>query len=121
MKFFSAGLTFVNVATIAGLLLGIVGGGLDPGLAGLALFLGLTAAVFAWIGTAPFAPRKVIAPPPQSQPPLPKSKRARRRMKLVETPVVVAPRPNYNPVAWAVSIVFLMFAVRAFLLARLRG
>ena len=38
MKFFSAGLTFVNVATIAGLLLGILGGGLDEGFAGLALF-----------------------------------------------------------------------------------
>ncbi len=34
MKLFSAGLTLVNVATVAGLLLGILGGGLDGGFAG---------------------------------------------------------------------------------------
>ena len=58
MKIFSAGLTLVNVATIVGLMLGIVGGGLDGGLAGLALFLGVAAAIFAWIGT-PFLARKL--------------------------------------------------------------
>ncbi|MEO6969372.1 MAG: hypothetical protein ABI217_00570, partial [Chthoniobacterales bacterium] len=113
MKLFSAGLTFVNFATVIGLLLGIMGGGLNEGFAGLALFLGLAAAIFAWVGTAPFTPRKVTAPPPPAAP-LPKSKRARRRMKLVEEPVVVAPRPNYHLGAWAVGIVFLMFAVRSF-------
>ena len=113
MKLFSAGLTFVNIATIIGLLLGIMGGGLNEGFAGLALFLGLAAAIFACVGTAPFTPRKVTAPPPPAAP-LPKSKRARRRMKLVEEPVVVAPRPNYHLGAWAVGIVFLMFAVRSF-------
>ena len=65
MKWFSAGLTLVNVATIAGLILGIVGGGLDSGFAGLALLLAIGAAIWAWIGTSPFAIReKVIAPPP---------------------------------------------------------
>ena len=113
MKLFSAGLTLVNVATIAGLLLGILGGGLDEGFAGLALFLGIAAAIFAWIGTASFAPRKKSAPPPPAVP-LPKSKRARRRMKLEETPVVVTPRPNYHLGAWAVGIVFTLFAVRSF-------
>ncbi len=113
MKFFSAGLTFVNVATIAGLLLGIIGRGLDPALAGLALFLGLAAAVFAWIGTAHFTPRKVTIPPPPP-PQLPKSKRAQRRMKIVETPAVSVPRPDYHLGTWAIGIVFAMFAVRAF-------
>jgi len=76
MKVFSAGLTFVNVATMAGLLLGIVGGGLDGGFAGLALVLGLAAAIYAWIGTAPFSVRKrtvAVRPPtplPKSEPPL---------------------------------------------------
>ena len=64
MKAFSAGLTLVNVATMAGLLLGIVGGGLDEGFAGLALLLGLAAAIYAWIGTAPFSLRKVTPVPP---------------------------------------------------------
>ena len=113
MKFFSAGLTFVNVATIAGLLLGVVGRGLDPTLGGFALFLGLVAAVFAWIGTAHFTPRKVIVPPPAAAP-LPKSKRARRRMNLVEEPTVITPRPDYRLGTWAIAIVFAMFAVRAF-------
>ena len=63
MKFFSAGLTFVNVATIAGLLLGILGGGLDEGFAGLALILGLAAAVYVWFGTSPFAKRKKVIIP----------------------------------------------------------
>jgi hypothetical protein len=113
MKLFSAGLTFVNVATIAGLLLGVVGRGLDPTLGGFALFLGLVAAVFAWIGTAHFTPRKVIVPPPAAAP-LPKSKRARRRMNLVEEPTVITPRPDYRLGTWAIAIVFAMFAVRAF-------
>ena len=112
MKLFSAGLTLVNIATIFGLILGILGAGLDRGLAALALFLGVVAAILAWIGTAPFTPRKVIATPPPA-PPLPKSKRARRRMKLAPA-VVVAPRPIYHLGLWAVGIVFLLFAVRSF-------
>jgi hypothetical protein len=113
MKFFSAGLTFVNVATIAGLILGILGGGLDEGFAGLALFLGIVAAVFAWLGTTSFSRRKVVmARPPPS---LPKSKRARRRMKLPAEPKMApAPRPNYHLWAWAVGIVFALFAIRSF-------
>ncbi|MEO5719523.1 MAG: hypothetical protein ABIR29_13260 [Chthoniobacterales bacterium] len=113
MKVFSAGLTFVNVATIAGLLLGIMGGGLDGGLAGLALLLGLAAAIYAWFGTAPFSRRvKVVVQP---TPPLPKSKRARRRMKLETQPVaIVRPPRRWHFWAWAVGIVFLMFAVRSF-------
>jgi hypothetical protein len=112
MKFFSAGLTLVNVATIAGLLLGILGGGLDGGFAGLALFLGVAAAIFAWMGTAPFFARKIVARPPPP-PPLPKSKRARRRMKLPPE-VVVTPRQPWHFWAWAIGIVFAMFAVRSF-------
>src|SRR5204863_5548510 len=111
MKPLPAGLTLVNVATIAGLLLGIIGGGLDQGFAALALILGSAAAVLAWISTAPFSPRR-IAPPEPEEPP-PKSKRARRRMKL--PPVTIAPvrRPRHLAV-WAVGIVFALFAFRSF-------
>ena len=114
MKLFSAGLTFVNVVTLVGLLLGIVGGGLDEGFAGLALFLGLAAAIYAWIGTRSFAPRVRRVVP--AGPPLPKSKRARRRMKL-DTPVeVVTPveRRRWPLWTWAVGLVFAVFAVRSF-------
>lgn len=113
MKVFSAGLTFVNVATMAGLILGITGGGLNKGFAGLALLLGLAAAIYAWFGTAPFFRRKKVVVLPAT--PLPKSKRARRRMKLEPQPVVTAPPPRrWHFWAWAVGIVFLMFAVRSF-------
>ena len=111
MKFFSAGLTLVNVATFAGLLLGILGGGLDEGFAGLALFLGVATAIFAWMATAPFSPRQAALGP--APPPLPKSKRARRRMKLpLEVPA--APRQSWHFWAWVVGVVFAMFAVRSF-------
>ncbi|MEO5754953.1 MAG: hypothetical protein ABIR38_09620 [Chthoniobacterales bacterium] len=113
MKWCSAGLTLVNVATMAGLLLGIVGGGLDGGFAGLALVLGLAAAIYAWLETAPFVLRqKVVVPPP---PQLPKSKRARRRMKLDTPTEVTAPPPRrWHFWGWAVGVVFALFALRSF-------
>lgn len=112
MKAFSAGLTLVNIATMVGLLLGIMGRGLDEGFAGLALVLGLAAAIYAWIGTAPFSSRTVAAA--ASLPPLPKSKRARRRMKLDRAPVPSPPPRRWHFWMWAVGVVFAMFAVRSF-------
>ncbi|HEX4665718.1 MAG TPA: hypothetical protein VH207_03885 [Chthoniobacterales bacterium] len=113
MKFFSAGLTFVNVATIAGLILGILASGLNEGFASLALFLAIVAAVFAWLGSTSFSRRKVVVTPPA--PSLPKSKRARRRMKLPAEPKIAPrPRPNYHLWAWGIGIVFALFAVRSF-------
>src|SRR5262245_37914248 len=119
MKWFSAGLTFVNVATIAGLILGIIGGGLNAGIAAFALILATAAAIWAWIGTSPFAIRKRAIVPP-SPPPLPKSKRAQRRLlresRQVSEPVTPPPPPprRWHFWTWAVGIVFLMFAVRSF-------
>src|SRR5689334_6250681 len=119
MKWFSAGLTFVNVATIAGLLLGILGSGLDEGFAGLALVLATAAAIWAWFGASPYAARqKAIVSPPA---PLPKSKRALRRLlreKPEATQSQTGPPPppprRWHFWTWAVGIVFLMFAVRSF-------
>ena len=118
MKWFSAGLTFVNVATMAGLLLGILGSGLDKGFAGLALILATAAAICAWFGTSPFAVReKAILP--SSPPPLPKSKRAQRRL-LRENAQAAQPQSSpslprrWHFWTWIVGIVFLMFAVRSF-------
>ncbi|MBA3543054.1 MAG: hypothetical protein H0T83_01215, partial [Chthoniobacterales bacterium] len=113
MKCFSAGLTLVNVATIAGLLLGILAGGLNEGLAILALLFGLVAAIFAWLGTSNFSPRRKVSAAPAPPPPLPKSKRARRRMKL---PGELPPPPR-RPLplwGWAVGLAFALFAVRCF-------
>ncbi|MGB8341159.1 MAG: hypothetical protein WCE51_06185 [Chthoniobacterales bacterium] len=114
MKWFSAGLTFVNVATIAGLILGILGGGLDEGFAGLALVLGTAAAIWAWIGTSNFSARKKVLITPAAAER--KSKRARRRLKLEAQPVALPPASprRWHFWTWAVGIVFALFAVRSF-------
>ena len=52
MKWLSAGLTFVNLSVVCGLLLGIVGHGLNALSAALALLCGLAFAVAAWLGTS---------------------------------------------------------------------
>src|SRR5712691_3940132 len=110
MKLLSASLTFVNAAAFTGLLLGIVGGGLNTVFAEFALLAGIAAAVLAYLTTSQFSVRKAGPPP---QPPPPQSKRARRRMKL--EPVTVAPpRPYQHLWAWVVAIVFAVFAFRSF-------
>ena len=114
MKWFSAGLSFVNIATMAGLILGLLGGGLSRTLAGVALIFGIAAAIWAWIGTSRFSPRKIK---PRATPPsvaLPKSKRARRRLKIKEEPIAPPPRRSYPIWLWAVGIAFALFAVRSF-------
>jgi hypothetical protein len=52
MKWLSAGLTFVNLSVICGLLLGMVGHGLNALSAALALACGVAFAVAAWLGTS---------------------------------------------------------------------
>src|SRR5881396_860544 len=51
MKWLSAGLIFVNLSTVCGLLLGIVGSGLNKLSALLALISGAAFAVAAYLGT----------------------------------------------------------------------
>jgi hypothetical protein len=45
---------------------------------------------------------------------LPKSKRARRRLKIKEQPVEPPPRRPLNIWPWVVGVIFVMFAVRSF-------
>src|SRR5437773_5867325 len=52
MKLLSAGVTFVNLSVVCGLLLGIVGHGLNALSAALALVCGVAFAVAAWLGTS---------------------------------------------------------------------
>ncbi len=111
MKLLSAGLTLVNIATVAGLLLGILSGGLDGGFAGLAVIAGTAAAIVAWIYSANFSERQRIVVP--AAPAEPKSKRARRRMKLPPSSVA-APRPVWHFWAWTVGAIFALFALRSF-------
>ncbi|HET9367857.1 MAG TPA: hypothetical protein VFO22_07280 [Candidatus Udaeobacter sp.] len=52
MKWLSAGLTFVNLSVVCGLLLGMAGHGLNSLSAALALVCGLVFSVAAWLGTS---------------------------------------------------------------------
>ena len=52
MKSLSAGLIFVNLSVVCGLLLGMVGHGLNALSAALALVCGVAFAVAAWLGTS---------------------------------------------------------------------
>jgi hypothetical protein len=85
MRWLSAGLTFVNFATVAGLIAGILTGGLNPFCASIALFVGTLAGIFAYLRTTD----------PQS-PELPSEFRYRDVWK------------------WLIAVCFVIFAVRSF-------
>ena len=91
MKLLSAGLTFVNFSVVCGLLLGMVGHGLNALSAALALVCGVAFAVAAWLGTGdPDKQRRSEAKP---------SKNTWRYKKIW---------------FWLVAAVFALFAVRSF-------
>ncbi len=58
MKWLSAGLTFVNLSTVCGLLLGMVGNGLRKESAVFSLIAGAAFAVAAYLGTSDTAPQR---------------------------------------------------------------
>src|SRR5438132_749291 len=91
MKWLSAGLTFVNLSVVCGLLLGMVGHGLNVLSAALALVCGAAFAVAAWLGTSD--PDKPGGPKAQS------SKATVRYRKFW---------------FWVVAAFFALFAVRSF-------
>ena len=91
MKWLSAGLTFVNLSVVCGVLLGMAGHGLNALSAALALVCGVAFAVAAWLGTSD--PDKRIRS--ESRP----SKTTWRYGKIW---------------FWLVAAVFALFAVRSF-------
>jgi len=91
MKWLSAGLTFVNLSVVCGLLLGMVGHGLNALSAALALVCGVAFAVAAWLGT--------------SDPGKPSGPEARPSK---------APRRYGKVWFWLVAAFFALFAVRSF-------
>jgi hypothetical protein len=91
MKWLSAGLTFVNLSVVCGLLLGMVGHGLNVLSAALALVCGVAFAVAAWLGTSdPGKPSGIEARPSE------------------------APRRYGKVWFWLVAAFFAVFAVRSF-------
>jgi hypothetical protein len=93
MKWLSAGLTFVNFATISGLLLGMIFRGLGPAIAGVSLMLGAVAAVAAFSQTADAGNQPALTAP--------------SAQKTSHT--------SYRSVwLWLLAACFVMFAVRSF-------
>src|SRR4030095_4704954 len=91
MKWLSAGLTFCNLSVVCGLLLGMVGHGLNTLSAALALLCGVAFGVAAWLGTS--------YPPHSSDPGAKPSKVSRRYGKIW---------------FWLVAACFALFAFRSF-------
>src|SRR5947207_8743934 len=91
MKLLSAGVTFINLSVVCGLLLGMVGHGLNALSAALALVCGVAFAVAAWLGTSD--------PDKQSRSDAKPSKNTWRYGKIW---------------FWLVAAFFALFAVRSF-------
>ena len=92
MKWLAGGLTFVNFATVCGLLLGIIAGGLYSVTAAVALTVGIAFALFAYLGTSD----------PQ-RPPLVSDN-------------ATSPFSKYRNVwTWIVAAIFAIFAFRSFI------
>src|SRR5206468_99933 len=96
MKWLSAGLIFVNLSTVCGLLLGMAGNGLNELSAVLALVSGGTFALAAYLGTSDSATQHNISNSPTGE--------------SFRSP----PRKRYRHVwFWAMAACFALFAVRS--------
>lgn len=127
MKWLSAGLIFVNLSTVCGLLLGMAGSGLNKVSALLALISGAAFALAAYLGTFdPDKPNRGAGASPASpgsagealalqrasenRP----SKRAQRRLQKDAPKSTPAPWRYGKVWIWLLGVCFLMFAVRSF-------
>ncbi len=107
MKWLAGGLTFVNLATVCAVLLGMAAGGLNRQTAILSIFLGLVAAIIAYLGThEPDARQRRAAVSSGAEP-----KRSRRKKE----PAQHSARRNYTNIwLWLVGACFAIFAFRCF-------
>ena len=110
MKWVTAGVTFVNLSVVCGLLLGLAGRGLNTMSAALALVCGAAFAVAAFLGTRDSAVRQKSGNGPQQ------NEKPRKRSEGEETQnAVPSALMRYRRVwFWAVAVCFAMFAVRSF-------
>jgi hypothetical protein len=106
MKWLSAGLTFVNLSVVCGLLLGMVGHGLNPLSASVALMCGFAFAFAAWLGTSDPGKQSLSEAVP--------SKRMQGRSHD-QTPESSQTGWRYGKIwFWLVAAFFALFAVRSF-------
>src|ERR1700694_1733121 len=105
MRWLSAGLTFVNVTTVCGLLGGFAGHGLNKTVAISSAVAGLAAALLAYWGTYR-APLQEETPDVTSSDSMPESKPARRRDHVSQ---------RYRLIwLWLMVAIFAIFAFRSF-------
>jgi len=111
MKWLAAILTFVNLSTICGLLLGMAGRGLNVLTAWLALICGAAFAVAAYLGTSDPTVRKKAA----KQAPVEGKPRKPSDSESTPNSAVWSALMRYRHVwFWAVAAFFAIFAVRSF-------
>src|SRR5262245_33092252 len=110
MKWVTAGVTFVNLSVVCGLLLGLAGRGLTTVSAALALVCGAAFAIAALLGTrdSAFQEKSVTAP-------LTEQKSRRPSGNENAKNAIPSALMRYRSVwFWAVAICFAAFAVRSF-------
>ena len=113
MKWLSAGLIFVNLSTVCGLLFGMAGSGLNQLSAIFAFVSGAAFAVAAYLGTCDPAvqQKKVNSPVVERQ----RSKAERRPLKSVARKGTSPPARRYPHLwLWVMAVCFALFAVRSF-------
>src|SRR6266487_3327209 len=113
MKWLSAGLIFVNLSTVCGLLFGMAGSGLNELSAIFAFVSGAAFAVAAYLGTCDPAvqQKKVNSPVVEQQ----RSRSERRRLKSVARDGMSPPARRYRHLwLWVMATCCALFAVRSF-------
>ncbi|HXO92663.1 MAG TPA: hypothetical protein VN825_00920, partial [Candidatus Acidoferrum sp.] len=110
MKWVTAGVTFVNLSVVCGLLLGLVGRGLNTISAALALVCGVAFALAAFLGTRDSAVRQKSATDPAAEQNPPKPAEAEDTQNAIPLALMRYRRVWF----WAVAICFAVFAVRSF-------
>jgi hypothetical protein len=110
MKWVTAGVTFVNLSVVCGLLLGIAGRGLNTMTAALALVCGAAFAVAAFLGTRDSASRRKSANGPAAEQKPRESSATEGEQNAIQSALMRYRRFWF----WAVAFCFAVFAVRSF-------
>ena len=110
MKWVTAGITFVNLSVVCGLLLGLAGRGLNTVSAALALVCGAVFALAAFIGTRDSAVREKSANGPVTEQKPQKASGSEEQQNTIPSPLMRYRRVWF----WAVAVCFAVFAVRSF-------
>jgi hypothetical protein len=112
MKWLAAGLTLVNVATVSGLVFGILSRGLTPANTSAAFSLGVFAAILAYFGVFD---SKINSKVLDSANPVLPEPGQRQLQRVVDSPPIRLPASRrYNLARWIVITCFVLFAIRSF-------